>query len=394
MSNTPETTASELIAKAEAMIPTLRERAPEEDKNGRIRKETFDEFKKAGLTRAVQPRRFGGLELPLSALAQIEVAIASGDQSAAWAYAVTQGHAHHLSMFDEQAQNDVWGENPDSLIASPYNPLGVATTCDGGYMFKGQWKYSSCCDHCDWFMLGGFVDGDESKFMTFLVPGSEVEIIDDWNVFGLKGTGSKSVAVKGCFVPSYRAVPFGPGTEDFDFPGFKVNKNPALKIPYILVFNRSITATSIGGLAGMIDAMVEYLAPKMSIVTGKPVATHADTLLALGQAKATLEELKILAMHDLNTLETFAATGQIPAEEEVNLYRYRAQETSERCVTAARALFEESGGGGMYETLPIARIYRNLVAARNHPAAAMFKDSARAIGTNLFGNAAEKRRRF
>ncbi|MAT49923.1 MAG: flavin-dependent monooxygenase [Porticoccaceae bacterium] len=384
----------ELIARAEAMIPTLRERAPQDDKNGFTSKDTFREFREAGFTRIAQPKRYGGLELPLSVLAQVEIAIATGDQSAAWSYAVTQGHAHHLSMFDDRAQKDVWGDNPDTLIASPYNPMGQASTTDGGYHFKGRWRYSSGCDHCDWFLLGGFVDGDESRFCTFLVPRTEVQIVDDWDVFGLKGTGSKSVVVEGTFVPEYRVVPFGPGTEDFDFPGFAVNRAPALRIPYILVFNRSITATSIGGLAGLIDEMVEYLAPKVSIVSGKPLSTHPDTLLALGQAKATLEELKILAVHDLDALEAMAAAGNIPGEEEINLYRYRAQETSARCADAARALFEESGGGGMYENMPIGRIYRNIVAARNHPAAAMWKESARAIGTNLFGGIAEKRRRF
>ena len=383
----------ELIARAQSMIPVLRERAAEDDRNGQIRKETFDDFKRLGLTRIVQPRRYGGYEQPLAVYAQAAIAISTADQSAGWDYGITQGHAHHLCLFDDRAQQEVWGDDPDTLIASPYNPLGSAAPHLDGYLLKGRWRYSSACDHCQWFLLGSFVDGDESRFLTFLVPREDVKIIEDWDVFGLKGTGSKSVEVEGAYVPSYRTVPFGPGTEDFDFPGFAVNNAPALKVPYILVFNRAVTATSIGGLAGMIEAVTDHLAHKVSIITGKAAATHADTLLALGQAKATLEEVKILALHDLTTLEQMAG-DRIPSEAEINVYRYRAQEAGVRCADAAKALFEESGGGGLYETLPIARIYRNIVAARNHPASAVYRDSARAIATNMLGSAAETRRRF
>ncbi len=385
---------AELIARAQAMVPTLRERAADDDKAGFTSKQSFKEFKEAGITRVLQPRRWGGFEQPLSVFAQIAVAIGTADQSASWSYGITQGHAHHLSMFDDRAQRDVWGDNPEVLIASPYNPYGKAVTKGDGYVLSGQWPFSSACDHSEWFLLGAFADGDESKFLTLLVPGKDVEIIDDWDVFGLKATGSKSVRVKESYIPKYRTVPFGPGTEDFEFPGFAANPNPSLRIPYILVFNRLVTGTSIGGLGGMIDAVTEYLLPKMSVITGKPVSEHPDTLLALGEAKATFEELVILALHDLDTLEALAKAGKIPDEAEINLYRYRAQSAGERAAQAARRLFEESGGGALYAKSPIGRIFRNIMAARNHPATNMFRDSARAIGTNLFGRAAETRRRF
>lgn len=392
--HSPEYVA-ELVKTAESMIPNIRAASAQDHENGFTSKAIFKDLIDTKLSRILQPARYGGLEQPPEVFAQVAVAISRGDQSAGWSYGITQGHAHHLSMFDVRAQDDVWGENPEALIASPYNPYGKATTCGDGYKFSGQWRFSSACDHSQWFMLGSFVDGDEANFRTFLVPGSEVEIIDDWDVIGLKATGSKTVKVKETFVPHYRTVPFGPGTEDFDFPGLSANASmPWLKVPYILIFNRFVTATAIGGLANMIDAVVEYLAPKISVITGKSVSAHPDTLLALGEAKATLDELVILAVHDLTTLSQLAAAGNIPDETTINSYRYRAQSAGARATDAGRRLFEESGGGGLYNTLPIGRIYTDLLASRNHPAAAMFRDSARAIATNMFGGEAEKRRRF
>ncbi|CCW15745.1 hypothetical protein EBBID32_730 [Sphingobium indicum BiD32] len=386
--------ADNLVSRASAMIPDLRARAEADHAAGFTSRQTFAELKQAGLTRVMQPRRYGGLEQPLEVFARAAVAISRGDQSAGWSYGITQGHAYHLCLFDKRAQDDVWGDTPDVLIASPYNPYGMAKSVAGGFEFSGSWPFSSACDHCNWFMLGAFVDGDESRFLTFLVPGSEVEIVDDWKVVGLKATGSKTVRVKGCFVPEYRTVPFGPGTEGFDFPGFAVNSNPWLRIPYILVFNRLVSATSIGGLGNMLDTVVEYLAPKISVITGKPVSEHPDTLLAVGEAFATYDELVTLAIHDLGALTEIAAQGRVPDEATINMFRYRAQSAGARAADAAKRLFEESGGGVAYLNKPLARIYSDLMVARNHPASAMYRDSGRAIGTNLFGGEAERRRRF
>src|SRR5690606_10388864 len=388
-------TGADLIAKAQALIPLIQSKAADSEREGHISKEVVDECVRLGLHQATQPRRWGGHEQSLTVTAQILIALARGDHSVAWCIGVYSGHNHHLSMFDERAQRDVWGENPRAIIASPYNPLGNAAPCDGGFKLTGRWKYSSGCDFAEWYMLGAFVDGNPADFRTFLLPKSEVEIVDDWQVFGLKGTGSKTVVTRETYVPEYRTVPFGPGTEDYTFPGFELNDGPAYKIPYILVFNRAVTACTIGGLEAMIDAVTAYVRSKISVITTKSVADHPATQLALGEAVATLDELKILALHDLSKLEALAVAGRIPTEDELNLSRYRAQVVGERATNAAKLLFELSGGGGLYESEhPIGRIYRNLIAARNHPAAAVFRDSARAIGASMFGKSMEKRLRF
>lgn len=388
-------TAEELIAHSVEMLPRLAAQADESERRGKMSKAIVDELVRSGITKVAQPKRWGGYEMSLTTTAQIIINLARGDHSVGWCYSVYSGHAHHLALFDDRAPRDVWGDNPDALVASPYNPLGQATSYRDGYKFKGQWRYSSGCDYVDWYLLGGFVDGEMSKFKTFLVPKQDVEIIDDWDVMGLKGTGSKSVRVAETFVPEYRTVPFGPGTEYFDFPGLEFNKSPSYRIPYILVFNRAATAAAIGGLHAMIDEFCRYIGKKISVITTKSVAEHPDTQLAVGEAVATLNALKILALHDLSTLEAMAASGRMAGEDDINEYRYRAQEVAERCIVPARALYELAGGGGLYNAdTSVSRIYRNLIAQRNHPAGAVYKDSARAIGALMFGKSLEKRLRF
>ena len=387
-------TSEEMIAVSAAMIPELAKRAPQAEVDNMVSRETIKEMVDAGLFRVAQPARWKGYEMPLSTLAKVTMNLAQGDHCAGWVYALCSLHSHHLAMFDDRAQKDVWGDNPDAITASSYSPYGKATSAPGGYTIRGTWPFSSGCDHGDWFVVGGLVDGDPANFRSFLVPRDVVEIVDDWQVFGLKGTGSKSITIKEAFVPEYRTVPFGPESETYDYPGYKVNTNPRFKTPFLLVFNRGGTAISIGSLSAMIDAFVAYNAPKVSMITGQAVAELPDTLEALGEAIALVEQLKIMAVRDLDMLEQLAAEGKTLSPAEMNIYRYRAQSAGHLCVKAAQSLYELVGGGGLYEKQPIPRIYRNLIAAGNHPATAVWRSTMRQIGSDRFGVATERPSRF
>ena len=387
--------AAQLIAASEKMIPSLVERAPADEANGMVCRATVDEIVQHGLLRVCQPKRYQGWEMPFSTLAQIVVNLARGDHSVGWIYGLFALHSHHLAMFDDRAQRDVWEADPDAIIASSYSPYGKAISgAQGGYRLSGSWPYSSGCDHGDWFFVGGLVDGDQAKFRTFLVPKEYVSIVDDWHVFGLKATGSKTIVVKDAFVPDYRSVPFGPDTEDFEFPGFAVNTEPRYRAPYLVVFNRGVTAVSIGSLQAMIDAFVDYNRRKVSMITGKAVAELPDALEAAGEAVALIDQLKILAIHDLEALERYAAERNRFSPATVNLFRYRAQVAGQQCLKAAQALYELVGGGGLYETLPISRIYRNLISAGNHPATAVWRATLRQVGSDAFGAPTTRPTRF
>ena len=85
-------------------------------------------------------------------------------------------------------------------------PAGKATVTDGGFRLSGRWRYASCCDHCDWALLGGMVaaDGGAPEGRIFLVPRQDYQTVDTWQVAGLQATGSWDVILDDVFVPAYR----------------------------------------------------------------------------------------------------------------------------------------------------------------------------------------------
>lgn len=361
-------TPEELIARARALVPVLAERAAADEARRSLSPESVAAFRDAGLMRVVQPKIWGGYEMSPSVFAEIQMTLAEGDMSAAWVYGVLTGHAYHLALFDPRAQEAVWGENRDAMIASAYAPTGKAKRVDGGYRFSGRWSFSSGSDHSDWIMLGGMTDDEQPQHLAFLINRSDLEIVDAWHVMGLKATGSQDVIVDDVFVPDYAALSHTNAMADSQ-PGQALNKGPLYAIPFMQLFYRSITTGNIGALQGMLDAFLAYGAAKID-KRGRALVDNPDAQLASGEAAVAIADLKAGLHRNYAILMEYAEKGLKPSVEERLRFRTEAAQAAGRCVAHARALFLTAGGHGIYDSkLPFGRILRNLEAAEAHPAA-------------------------
>ncbi|HEV8313694.1 MAG TPA: acyl-CoA dehydrogenase family protein, partial [Burkholderiaceae bacterium] len=201
---TPE--AIEVIESARAMAPRLAARAEAAERDGRVPAETIREMQAAGLFRVLQPRRWGGLELDPRVFFRVQMALAEGCMSTAWIYGVMGVHNWELPLFAERAQHEVWGKDSATLIASTYMPVGRAERVEGGWRFSGRWGFSSGIDHCEWAFLGALLPkaGGGFEHNTFLLPRSDYRVEPNWDVLGLRATGSHDIVVEGAFVPEHR----------------------------------------------------------------------------------------------------------------------------------------------------------------------------------------------
>src|SRR5918996_3943858 len=140
-------TSEEIIARARAMIPTLRARAPQGERERSIPKETIAELQAAGLFKVLQPKRWGGYEMNIGTYFEVQMALGEGDMSVAWVYGVVGVHPWLVALLDERAEQEIWGQDNTTLICSSLMPVGVAKPVDGGFRVSGRWKYASGSDH-------------------------------------------------------------------------------------------------------------------------------------------------------------------------------------------------------------------------------------------------------
>src|SRR3954464_11723633 len=187
-----------MLARARGLLAQLRARSAQTEEQRRLPAETERDLHETGLFRIVQPKRVGGSEFDYVALVDFAEAIGLDDASAAWNLANLSSHHLMLGMFDASAQDKVWKQDADALIASSFVfPAGRARRVDGGYVLSGRWPFSSGVDSSAWNMLAGIVSSDDEadgiEYRIFLLPRRDYKVIDTWNASGLRGTGSNDV---------------------------------------------------------------------------------------------------------------------------------------------------------------------------------------------------------
>src|SRR5215470_6946512 len=197
-----------LLERAQALVPRLADRAPAAAAARRLPHETIAEYHAADILKILQPRRFGGMQGRFSLFSRIVEELTFGCASSAWVYAVLAEHQWIIAQYPEQAQIDVWGDDPLAVASSSLAPREAARRVPGGWRLSGHYPFSSGYDYAQWAIIGAFLGpkGDPRGVAYLLVPLAEVEIVDDWQVLGLLGTGSKSLVLRDVFVPEHRHV--------------------------------------------------------------------------------------------------------------------------------------------------------------------------------------------
>ncbi|HUO93024.1 MAG TPA: acyl-CoA dehydrogenase family protein [Rhizomicrobium sp.] len=360
-------TEAELMRRARELVPVVAGRAADCEEQRRVPDETVADFEKAGFYRIVQPSRYGGYEMSPLVLFRVAMEIARGCPSSAWCLCVVGIHNWELALLDPRAAEDVWGKDPDTRISSSYAPFGTVEKAEGGFYISGRWPWSSGCDHCSWAFLGGLApaEGPAPDMRAFLIPRSDYEIVDDWHVIGLKGTGSKEIVVKRAFVPDYRTHRFSEAFLMQD-PGRKEFTAPCYRYPFGIVFAYCLASV----VLGMADGAVETFCAQMK--SRRDSYTHAASIedpfvrQRVAEADAIVRGLHARLETNFADMTGYIARGEpIPLITRVN-NKWDAQTIGKDAMRAIELMFKASGGRGLRLSNPMQRYFRDAHAASNH----------------------------
>ncbi len=363
-------TRQELLQRARDLLSVLRERAPHAEALRQLPEETERDFHEAGLFRMVQPARVGGAELDYGILVDMGAMIGRACGSSAWNLVNLGCHHWMLGMFPPQAQDEIWNENPDALIASSFIfPAGRAERTKGGYVLTGRWPFSSGVDNAGWNMLAGMVRDEGSDappvHRLFLLRRAEYEVIDTWHAAGLRGTGSKDVAAEAVFVPEHRTLAArdirgGPS------PGSAVNPGPLYRLPLFAVFPYVLSGAALGVAQGAWDGHVEVLRDRVSHYTGARVSDFQAVQIKLADARSRIDAAELIMQNDCRDAMRIAEAGNAPDIETRARFRRNGAYSVNLCTQAVDIVFGLAGGSGLYDTSPIQRAFRDAHAINAH----------------------------
>ena len=359
----------EAMRRARALVPVLRERADRAEALREMQKETVDDLHRTGLLRFHQPRRWGGMELEFVSLFDIPAEIGRGCASTAWNVANLGVHHWMLSLYDERAQEELWGKNPDALIASGIAyPQGRGRRVDGGFVISGFWNFSSGVDAADWNMLAVMVrEGDRVvDHRMCLVPKSDYEIVDDWHTLGMRSTGSKSVRARDVFVPEHRGLSMYLARGGSQFPGARVNSNPLYQVPLAALGSHCLAGAGVGNAQAALEMTLEAIRERSTNYTAMRMRDFQAVQLRVARAGAMVDGARLMIRADCIEAERIARDTRVPTLEEKLRFKRNVAYAMELCTEAVDTLHALAGANGIYDRYPIQRLFRDQHALAAH----------------------------
>tara|TARA_R110000868_G_scaffold100722_3_gene277083 strand:- start:9838 stop:11022 length:1185 start_codon:yes stop_codon:yes gene_type:complete len=358
-----------LVARARELAPVLAERAAQAERDRRISSETDRDFRDAGFYRALQPVRYGGMELDYGAQTAFARELGRGCASSAWVGGILACHGWVAGMFPIEAQDAIWGDDPDVAVATSFLPVGVQVERDGDSLkISGRWRFSSGVDHCGWAILLVPVPAENGAGppdpVFALVDLSACRVEDAWNSAGLSATGSNDIVVDGADVP----LPLQMRVRDLRgdaTPGSELHGSYLYRLPLFGVFPFNIVGPALGAAAGALDAVIADLTGRQS-VTGADLSRVATVHERIGAATALLDAADAVMAQLRATVVAKGKAGEAFSLPERARYRLSLGHVARNCCDAVDELLPLTGGRGLETSHPMQRAWRDVHAVAQH----------------------------
>ena len=299
--------------------------------------EVLNALQAAGLPRSIHP---DGPRSPYGSIenfVKVCITLAEGCMSTGWCNFVWGMHNYLVALYPEAAQQSVWGEAPSTLVSASLHPAGTLDMKYGHGELSGYWRFNSGCDHADWLLLGAMVQDAEP--VLAMVPKTDIEIVDTWQVLGLSGTGSKDARCENLRIPQEYMLP----------------ASQCLG-PYTGLLVLVIAGPIVGGAR----AAVHWLHDAIE----QGLRTGDLSLSRLAEASAKLEAATQLLLADARHLDTNPTPGPQQTLEILRNSSYVAK----ACNETTHLIFNAAGGTELHDSKPLQRIFRDVTAGCAHGA--------------------------
>jgi alkylation response protein AidB-like acyl-CoA dehydrogenase len=361
----PETeTGAAILEVARSLRPRILAERDRIEASRRLPDDIARELAHAGFFRIFLPAAYGGLDLtPMEGL-EIFEELARADASVAWC--VWNGNTHWTAAQLPPETARTIHANPEVITANSTRTSGQAQVVPGGFRVNGRWSLVSGCELGTWMVLLCVVHEDgkprltptgapETRFM--LLPSEACEIIDTWNVGGLRGTGSHDVAINDVFVPSS----YGSGFTDPH-----VLPEPRYRIPPFSRVIPGLGAMALGIARTAIETFSEIAGAKTPERTTQMLRNNHGAQVRVSQVESLVRSGRLFLFDSLNRFwSSVVATGEAPMEQRAHV-RLAASHAVSSAVQAVDLLYIGAGASALYTSCPLERAFRDVHAITQH----------------------------
>ncbi len=358
-----DSSAHTLVARAAALVPTLRAAAPVAERARRIPVESLDALSAIGVFRMCAPRRYGGFEVDFQTQCDVLAEIARGCPSTSWVATIYSAMSWLVGVFPDETQDEVFAGG-DPRISGVFSPTGKAVSVDGGFRVNGRWGFNTGCHGARWTVLNVVTDGGAGLPTCMLVESRELTIVDDWYASGMAATGSNTVVAENLFVPSRRALSLLDMLEA-RYPDRHNAAHPYFNYPLAAVLTVNGGGMPVGTARGALESFVERLPGRGITYTDYTNKMEAPiTHLQLGEATLLVDSCDAHVRMATGLMDRRAG-GAMTVDARVQARAHIGYATG-LARQAVDLLFHASGASAAQAHVPIQRFQRDIQTLANH----------------------------
>lgn len=361
----------------EDALEVLRDRRDEFNRQGYVPKDFVDLLKRAGMYRASTPAVFGGEPMAPSAFMKLVERISAIDPATGWVASFGSSLVYFAAL-PVESQRKIYAAGPDVAFAGGLFPMQKAEKVPGGYVCSGVWQFASGCRGAD--IIGfGLAGGPETqgKPLTALVDPKDVEIVENWNVAGMKATGSHNVRADKLFVPEEMTFIRG-GTPQVD--------EPLTRYPALAYAAQVLAVVTLGAARGALDYAVEVGGAGTSITGGTARGDRPAYQAGLARAEADLRSVRAFFYEVTDEIWAKALANEPISTKDIATLRLGATHAAHVGRAVVLQAFDLAGTGAIYATHPLQRYLQDALVPAQH--AFLQTNTYEAAGAILLGHQA------
>ena len=346
----------------DVLIEEIERRRDEFDQLSHVPRDMIAKMKRAGIYRASTPRRFGGDALPPPQFLRMLERIAIADGSTAWVAAFGSANTY-LASLPIETQQHIYAKGPDQVFAGGLYPLQPAAKVPGGFMVSGQWRFASGCKGADWIGVGiggtpaNSGDTGAGKPFTAVFPAHEVEIVENWNVVGMQGTGSHDLRLRDKFVDEQWTFVRG---------GQALIDEPLYRYPAVAYQAQVHAAVNVGLARAALDLLTD-MSGSTKTTTGAPrLADRGYYRSGLAKAEANWRSARAFFYESAESVWQTIIAGDPVTQHQANLMRLSATHAAQVCAEVVMQAYQLAGIAAIYRENRLQRLVRDSIVVTQH----------------------------
>ena len=355
----------ELIDRVSRILPRIASEAAETDGRRQVSDEIIEELIDAGVFATIAPKAYGGHELGLDAFSEIVQRISAESPSTGWVAAFLMGAAWRMLTFSRQAQEEIYGGRNYVLGAGTAQPITNVKRAEGGYVLTGRTGWNSGASHAEWFSMVGLLieEGKAPEVLMFALRRSDVKIIDNWHIMGMKGTASCDLVVDDLFVPNYRSASFIPALAG-NSAGHALHDNPMYHIPFLPFAMNEVIPVIVGTHRGAANALLERTKARIGTISGAAATDKVSAQIRLAKAlsRAAAAEHALAGLVARNMANLPNRSEPIYRAE----FKLQASMITDACLDSINEMARGVGGDAFRDDASFQRYFRDMNVVARH----------------------------